>query len=188
MSGPRSNTFNWTKEAVATLKREAKAHQSASEIGKILGVSRSAVIGKANRMKIPLRGKQVIVANSAYGRQGRANPTVGSRPAPRAPKANAPTPSSIAYVKRATPEQAAQAAADYRASPDRRHAFDPAQAPAGARIVPLVDLEQGECKWPLYEDGPMVFCGCKVMTFDRNGQPHPYCDHHQTLSLPKVVT
>lgn len=45
----------WTKEQTAELRRLAKAGQSGSEIAKILGVTRNAITGKADREGIRLQ-------------------------------------------------------------------------------------------------------------------------------------
>lgn len=50
-------TVPWTNEHVELLRRLAAAGCSASEIGGEVGVSRSAVIGKAHRLKLQLAGR-----------------------------------------------------------------------------------------------------------------------------------
>jgi hypothetical protein len=45
--------FDWTAEAVATLRRIAAEGGSFSEAAEALGVTRSAIAGKANREGIP---------------------------------------------------------------------------------------------------------------------------------------
>ena len=47
--------MSWTDERVADLKRLWETGKSASEIGKILGVSKNSVVGKAHRLQ--LRGR-----------------------------------------------------------------------------------------------------------------------------------
>lgn len=47
--------MTWTDERVAELIRLWEAGQSASAIGKILGVSKNSVVGKAHRMKLRAR-------------------------------------------------------------------------------------------------------------------------------------
>lgn len=50
-------TVPWTNEHVELLRKRAAEGCSASEIGSEVGVSRSAVIGKAHRLKLQLAGR-----------------------------------------------------------------------------------------------------------------------------------
>jgi GcrA cell cycle regulator len=47
--------MTWTEERVAELMRLWEAGRSASEIGRMLGVSKNSVVGKAHRMKLKAR-------------------------------------------------------------------------------------------------------------------------------------
>ena len=47
--------MTWTEERVAELHRLWDTGKSASEIGKILGVSKNSVVGKAHRLKLTAR-------------------------------------------------------------------------------------------------------------------------------------
>lgn len=47
--------MSWTDERISDLIRLWDAGHSASYIGKVLGVSKNAVIGKAHRLKLPPR-------------------------------------------------------------------------------------------------------------------------------------
>lgn len=47
--------MTWTEERISDLIRLWEAGHSASHIGKALGVSKNAVIGKAHRLKLPPR-------------------------------------------------------------------------------------------------------------------------------------
>ncbi len=47
--------MTWTEERIAELKRLWTAGHTTSHIGKALGVSKNAVIGKAHRLKLPSR-------------------------------------------------------------------------------------------------------------------------------------
>jgi len=47
--------MTWTDERISDLTRLWDSGQSASHIGKVLGVSKNAVIGKAHRLKLPPR-------------------------------------------------------------------------------------------------------------------------------------
>src|SRR3546814_18899790 len=47
--------MTWTNDRVAELMRLWEAGRSASEIGRLLGVSKNSVVGKAHRMKLRAR-------------------------------------------------------------------------------------------------------------------------------------
>jgi GcrA cell cycle regulator len=47
--------MTWTDERISDLTRLWDSGHSASHIGKVLGVSKNAVIGKAHRLKLPPR-------------------------------------------------------------------------------------------------------------------------------------
>jgi len=47
--------MSWTEERVAELTKLWESGYSASQIGKILGVSKNSVVGKAHRMKLKSR-------------------------------------------------------------------------------------------------------------------------------------
>lgn len=52
------------------------------------------------------------------------------------------------------------------------------KAPVNARLVKLFELEENQCKWPLYKDNdPKVFCGADV------GERKPYCEHHANFAF-----
>ncbi len=56
MVGPSgSEHMTWTDERISDLVRLWDAGHSASHIGKVLGVTKNAVIGKAHRLKLPAR-------------------------------------------------------------------------------------------------------------------------------------
>lgn len=186
-------SFAWTDATVAELRRRAADGESASQIGQALGCSRNAVIGKCVRSKPRIRlaggtdqDNRSSPARTLAGRMVTGKTPIAAARTPKAPVKRVATPSSLVVLRSAPVEVAAAKAEEYLSSPARKHAFDPAHAPKGAKLVPLVDLERGMCKWPLFEDGPAVFCGCQVTTFDQNGQPDRYCEPHREMSRPMV--
>jgi GcrA cell cycle regulator len=62
--------IDWTEERVEQLKSDWAAGKSASLIGADLGISRSAVIGKATRLKLPVRE---TTTGYPSGRHGHTN-------------------------------------------------------------------------------------------------------------------
>lgn len=184
--------FNWTPEAVEELGRRVHAGESGGQIAAALGCSRNAVIGKCVRMGLRLGGgvrtPERAVANSLVGRIANGNSRIGPDRKPKPARPPQPARRNLT-VHRGAPDDVGRAKAEaYLASPSRAKAFNPEHAPKGARLVKLEDLQRGDCKWPLYEDGPMLFCGCQVTTFDIDGQPDSYCEAHMNLRRPKVAS
>lgn len=57
----------------------------------------------------------------------------------------------------------------------------PTMAPA-AKLVPLLEIKAGECRWPV-EDSPILFCGAPAKT----GDVSPYCAfHHRMAYVPRA--
>jgi len=60
MSGPSP----WTPERLATLRAEWATDASTAEIGRRMGISKNAVIGRARRLRLPSRGSPINLAAS----------------------------------------------------------------------------------------------------------------------------
>lgn len=94
-----NNRFNWTDGAVETLKRLWAEGWSAGQIAKELtvhgdGPTRNAVLGKINRLGLPLRKTQVNQHSGKRDRRGdntrarhllRRKPTISAMPLPDRP-------------------------------------------------------------------------------------------------------
>ncbi|HSR71027.1 MAG TPA: GcrA family cell cycle regulator [Kiloniellales bacterium] len=76
--------MTWTDERVAELSRLWTSGYSASAIGKILGVSKNAVVGKAHRMRLQSRPSPIRRDQRAPVRRRVPMParTLGTRPYP----------------------------------------------------------------------------------------------------------
>ncbi|MBN9334691.1 GcrA family cell cycle regulator [Devosia sp.] len=179
-----SGTQTWPDDVVATLKELVREGHSGGQIAKALGLTRNQVVGKVMRMKLQLTGGLPVAetATPAAAIAAKRAPAV-TRAVKVKPQIVATSVSAASSAPRpAPPEIAAQRADDYLTSTARRRAFDPAFAPPSAKLVPLVELKRGMCKWPLFESGPAIFCGCAVSALDAVGQPDRYCDDHAKMS------
>lgn len=191
--------MEWTEETILRLRAFWAEGISTAEIGRRLGVSKNAVVGKAHRLDLTARPSPIH-----WDRDGQA-------PRPRrpasAPRPSGPTlpplgsarvvvpasaPAGMASV-RASPAApparpaAAQAAAiaaqalgrtipppprPVAAPPPRLHTVTP--RPYGGRVV--------TCCWPLGEPGTKDFHFC-----DGSSVPgKPYCEEHAQLAYVKV--
>lgn len=148
----------WTPEREAELTRRWGEGASAGIIAKAFGLSRDSVIGKVRRLKLP---KRVTTTRKPSG-HAQLSAKYRAAKKPQKPKLIAP-PKPIAQV-------AAEANADLLVA--NHTAFHPL---LGSMPVPLVDLEDGMCKWPV-GDAPMLFCG---LTTPRGAH---YCMTHRAVA------
>ena len=150
--------MSWTTERIAELENLWAEGLSTAEIGRRLGVSKNAVVGKAHRMRLP-------------GRQSPIERKGGANRAPAKPRAKAKAqPKPAAAPKAATPKPAPIAAAPQRSSapPPRKRDAKPVKGPS--------------CQWP-YGDPRMDdfhFCGAPA-------EPgKPYCSEHCAVAYNRV--
>lgn len=154
----------WTKERTASLKALAADGLSANKIAiEIGGLTRSAVIGKARRMKIPLRNMR-----------GMREPGVKTPPPERrAKKPVQSRPPRLRYAPPAIVEQPTPVPDTEPAKPK----VDPF-ALTGPGVL-FMDLLHHHCRWPYSEfvGGPAVFyCGKDSL------EPLPYCLGHCSIA------
>lgn len=162
----------WTKERTEAATKLWREGTSASVIARCIGggLSRNAVIGKMHRVCGP--------KSPAHRKAAMAN---GAKIAAKMRKRSGPVPGSCRKVSRKppgyfnnrkpTPEERDRGQAEFEAIKKRIAAM---ATPAAAK--PLLDLEDGDCRWP-YGDGPFVFCGCK------RAPGASYCQDHLILSM-----
>lgn len=138
--------------------------QSASQISLALRshghiLTRNAVIGVVHRHGTPERGK----------------PSVPRRTYPKA------LPKPVAQRANKTPVVAPKIVHDLEAEPPRaqdpvtgvRAGILPHWEAAGDQARPLEDLGNHDCRWPVGEGSPQLFCG-KPCEHDKTS----YCEHH----------
>jgi len=151
-----SRSHDWTKKRIALLSELWLCGYSSGECARRLGVSRSAAIGKINRLGLMRRDR------------------------PRLPMmARAP-----AQILLKTTEQVSKPPQKPRKRQNTRPLPppEPYQAPPPPPLPPigsfrLLDLRQGHCRWP-EGDGPIyVFCGRP------QASQSSYCDEHTKRSL-----
>lgn len=185
--------MSWTDERVELLKKMWAEGQSASQIAKELGaVTRNAVIGKVHRLGLSNR-----VGGPA---DGKARPD--EMPEAEAPRAEAAPPRAPAPATPPRPEPRPAAAAAPRpeapptnVTPLRKQIIPagqplPPQPSAGeispealasvrevekkARKIPLMELTERTCKWPIGDPATPDFWFCGLPS-----QPgKPYCEAH----------
>jgi GcrA cell cycle regulator len=179
--------MSWTDERVELLKKMWAEGQSASQIAKELGsVTRNAVIGKVHRLGL---------SNRVGGPDGKGKDEAPEPEAPRAeaaarPAAAPPRPEARPAAAPARPE-----AQTPNVTPLRKPIVPagqplPPQPSAGeispealasvreiekkARKIPLMELTERTCKWPIGDPATedFWFCGLPVQA------GKPYCEAH----------
>jgi GcrA cell cycle regulator len=149
-------TSGWTPERVELLKRLAawnwlSASQIATELGG--GLTRNAVIGKLNRLKLSI-----------------AKPNTCRNPAPRGErKPRGPRPPR-AMTARALAVVAARALKALEAAV--------LLEPPATAIRSVLELRAGVCRYPFGDPGHPSFCFCGAGAI----KPLPYCAGHARLS------
>lgn len=127
----------WTRERVDRLAEYWAQGLTGAAIGDLIGASRSAVIGKANRLGLAERRKRK--EPGAQSRQPRANKAKRRRAAPTSNNARANSRSGNRPIR-------------------PRIKADPKTKEPASLDIALIDLEAGQCKYP-HGDGPFLFCG-----------------------------
>lgn len=172
--------MEWADETIIRLRELWDEGHSTAEIGRRLGVSKNAVVGKAHRLDLPARP-------SPIRREGERPP---SRPGPprRIAGPTLPPLSSTALASGSVFANAALASASPVAPlPPRPPVVTaPRPVPVQPRVVlPSPPRPYGRvitCCWPIGEPGTRSFRFCDV-----ESEPgKPYCTEHVKLAYVKV--
>jgi GcrA cell cycle regulator len=149
--------MDWTAEAIERLRALWAEGHSTAEIGRRMGISKNAVVGKAHRLNLPARPSPI--RREAPG----AAPRTVARPARPvvAPRMTLPQPASAPVV-------APMAAA-------------PAPSPAVVRPFPRFNAAKS-CCWPIGEPGQPGFRFCTAEAMGGK----PYCAEHAAVAYVKA--
>src|SRR4051812_23242717 len=134
--------MEWTAEAIDQLRAYWAEGHSTAEIGRRMGISKNAVVGKAHRLNLDARPSPI-----------RREAEAGERPAAQPPPGGGggPGPPPPAPPRR-PPPPAREAVAIRRLE-------QPAAAPA-AVVRPFQRISTRTCCWPLGEPGTPEFRFC----------------------------
>jgi GcrA cell cycle regulator len=148
-------SYDWNDEAISRLRSLWDEGHAAAEIGRRLGVSKSAVIGKAHRLHLPARPSPV---------RRQPNQT-GPRPPPQ--RAPAPTLAEMVPVR---------LAASTSGPPEAATRPDP--APPQSAPTPAEPGTANTCCWPIGDPGTPTFrfCGNPALA------TRPYCAEHAAIA------
>ncbi|MPZ09661.1 MAG: hypothetical protein GEU89_05540 [Kiloniellaceae bacterium] len=123
--------MTWTDERVAELMRLWEAGRSASEIGRLLGVSKNSVVGKAHRMKLMARPSPIKRGTTPQVRR----------------VAVAPIPKAVAQAETAPKRVETRVAA-------------PAPVQRAVRAAARAHGKGPNCLWPIGDPGDQDFHFC----------------------------
>jgi len=151
-------TANWTDERTAILVDLWKAGLSCGRIAAELGdgATRNSVIGKVHRLKLPRRLTSDRFPTRKPGERGPDRKLRMTKPR----RIALGQPADLPPIK--ISQQKPQG-----------EAWEPI---TGFEPVSLLDLEAGQCKWPVGKDSPHHFCGAPATH-------RHYCEHHHAWSV-----
>jgi len=152
--------MEWDEEAIARLTTAWAQGLSTAEIGRQMGISKNAVVGKAHRLNLTSRPSPIRRADERAPRRRQPRRIVGPT-LPALAAASAPMP----------PDAPGPAPVAERAPPLLRSV--PVTRP-GVRVTP--------CCWPIGEPGTRSFRFCDVDAMTGK----PYCEEHAALAYVKV--
>lgn len=162
--------MDWNDEAIARLRMMWADGLTTAEIGRRLGVTKNAVVGKSHRLLLPPRPSPI--RRMPAGQVARPQPrrTVG----PTLPPLQTVSRPSAAPRLPASPRDVSVAAPARTVAPARPGALRAIPASAGSRI--------STCCWPLGDPGTPSFRFCDDAAMTNK----PYCMAHAALAYVKV--
>jgi GcrA cell cycle regulator len=171
--------MEWTEETIARLRELWDEGHSTAEIGRRMGISKNAVVGKAHRLN--LEGRP-----SPIRREGDAEP----QPVSVRRRVTGPTLPPLTAALPATLPLAA--APDSAPAPVPAPPPVPRPAAVAARAemakpqlvvpVPVRPVRTHSCCWPLGDPGTRSFRFCDAGAT----QGKPYCAEHAAIAYVKV--
>lgn len=161
-----TNRMDWTEGRLTTVKEMWLAGSTASEIGKAIGTSRNAVMGRISRMKLPRRTSD----SKALTAKLVARPQVKRKP-PKMPSKKGMNRAEVIlrnaeFLKIVEP-------------------FEEVVLDISCRNVSLLELKTfGMCRWPFGDvrAGGVTYCGNDCNVKDS------YCAPHKVLAYRPVVS
>ncbi|MBS0560659.1 MAG: GcrA cell cycle regulator [Proteobacteria bacterium] len=175
--------MEWSEEVIGRLRVLWGEGHSTAEIGRRLGVSKNAVVGKAHRLDLPARPSPIRRDGSGATPRVRAPRRVAGPTLPPLSSTHGAT--HAAMVTRPVP--VAPRPAPVPAEP-RAEAFAAPPAPVAVAPVPRPQpaprpfARTVACCWPIGEPGTKSFRFC-----DADATPgKPYCQEHAQLAYVRV--
>jgi GcrA cell cycle regulator len=176
--------MDWTEEAIATLRVLWAEGLSTAEIGRRMGISKNAVVGKAHRLNLPARPSPIRRAPGQVAQP--CAPRVTPRPATARPMPMLPVqrPRGAVQPGQAHPGQGFSSRPGLMAT-SPQHASPAFAAPRPAQMSsrpqPL-RFGNATCCWPIGEPGTPGFRFCNAPAIAGK----PYCEEHAALAYVRA--
>jgi GcrA cell cycle regulator len=170
--------MEWADDTIIRLRELWAEGHSTAEIGRRLGVSKNAVVGKAHRLDLPARpspirreGERPLprIVNAARRFAGPTLPPLSSA----SPIGVAP-PAAVSSPAAAVPPRPPVVIPPRPAAPPRVALTPPPAARPAGRVI--------TCCWPIGEPGTRSFRFCDAASLPGK----PYCEQHAQLAYVKV--
>jgi len=159
--------MEWNEEAIGRLRALWAEGHSTAEIGRRLGVSKNAVVGKAHRLDLPARPSPIRRDGSGAPRQATPRRVAG----PTLP----PLTSTALPVMEPSPPKAPAIVAQRPPAP-------PAVPVQRVQAIPRAPTRGIACCWPIGDPGTPGFHFCDAQAISGK----PYCVEHAQLAYVKV--
>lgn len=164
-----SESFDWTAARIARLSTLWNDGLSTTDIGRQLGVSKNAVVGKAHRRGLQPRLNPVRRPQEAPAQPG--SPRPHSKPTPKV----APSlPALPSQVNRPRPETAQTPQIRPSQLSEKNRVATPQNPPPRTEPPSLRLATVHACCWPIGEPGTQLFRFCDAIATDKT----PYCATH----------
>ena len=202
--------MDWNEETIIRLRGLWAEGHSTAEIGRRLGVTKNAVVGKAHRLDLPARPSPIRrdgapgaqprrpaprrvagptlppLSSSSNGQPGapatRAEPAIGSVH-PLAPHPLPPQTASAGFASGAASRpEASRPELQRVVAPVAQPTAYAAAPPARVHATPRPYARSLTCCWPIGEPGTKTFRFCD----DGAVAGKPYCTAHAALAYVKV--
>jgi GcrA cell cycle regulator len=166
----RSDPIEWTPEVVLSLRQLWDEGHSTAEIGRRLGLSKNAIVGKAHRLDLPSRPSPIRTEGGSTPRPPRRPPV--PRLADIVPLTTAAVmPTGLLPETSRFPQPTAPA----RTKPAAQDRATLASSRPGA-------VGNNQCCWPIGEPGERGFRFCDSSALVGK----PYCGEHAQLAYRRV--
>jgi GcrA cell cycle regulator len=173
--------MDWTEEAIATLRLLWAEGLSTAEIGRRMGISKNAVVGKAHRLNLAARPSPIrrVPGQPIPPRAPRALPRPAMpRPMPMMPAAARPPMGQGGVSQNGLGHGTSNQGGQHFGAQPRQPQVAAAALP---RTVPA-RFSSASCCWPIGEPGKpgFRFCGSSAIA------GKPYCEEHAALAYVRA--
>ncbi len=169
--------MEWSEETIGRLRMLWAEGHSTAEIGRRLGISKNAVVGKAHRLDLPSRPSPIRRDGSGPGGGERRRATPRRAAGPTLPPLT-----STASAPNAGSGIGAEGSASMGESGLRRTVQPLVAPPTRVQGLPRTYARTIACCWPLGEPGAKNFRFC----CDDSVPGKPYCEEHAKLAYVRI--